>query len=75
MTPMRTGDWPLSGMIGALISGADRECDVEHHVVIGERPPAVVIRQLLLQDRGGADRDALPGQAQAEAHDDERQPD
>ena len=39
---------------------------VEHHVVEGEDPAPVGVRHLFLQDRDRADRDALPGEVQAE---------
>ena len=46
--------------------GPGDERDVEHHVVEGEDPAPVGVVHLLLQDRGGADRHALPAQVQAE---------
>jgi len=47
------------------------ERGVEHHVGQREHPTAVVVLHLLLQDRHGADRDALGRDAEAERDHDE----
>ncbi len=49
--------------------GPGDEGGVERHVVEGEHPATVGVVHFLLQDGGRADRHALPGQVEAERHD------
>jgi len=50
----------VAGEEGRAQRGSGDERDVEHHVVEGEDPAPVRVVHLFLQDRGRADRHALP---------------